>query len=553
MTEKARKWWEKSVAYQIYPISFQDSNGDGFGDLQGIIQHLPYLQNLGVDLIWISPIYDSPKDDNGYDISDYQKIDPQYGTMADFDELLQKAHALGMKVIMDLVINHTSDRHQWFIESRSSKNNPKRDWYIWRDSKDGKEPNNWESIFGGSAWQYDEKTNQYFLHVFGKTMPDINWENSEVKHELFQMIQWWLDKGIDGFRVDAITHIHKPDLTDMPKIEGQKYVSSFDKHMNQPGIHKLLEELRDKAFAPYDIFTVAEANGVKTSDVLAWIGSKEGKFQSLFQFEHHSLWDTKGNDSFSLSKLKQIFSKWQAITQDDGYVALMLENHDLPRSLNRFGTVDETYREDCAKCLAMMYMLQKGVPFIYQGEELGMTNVDYTSPNQFRDPPGLFRYQERINAGMSEEDSFQMMKETERDNARTPMQWDTAQNAGFTTGKPWIDVNQNYHYINAKQQKDDDTSVLNFYRKLIALRKSIDTLMFGKYELLLPQHEQIYAYIREDKKNSYLVICNLSNRQAVAGFPYRLKRQKLLLTNKKERIGETIFLPYECRLYEIVK
>lgn len=545
-------WWEKAVAYQIYPRSFQDSNGDGIGDLQGIIKRLPYLADLGIDLIWICPIYPSPNDDNGYDISDYQNIQKEYGNMADFDALLEKAHGHGIRVIMDLVINHTSSFHAWFIESRSSKDNPKRDWYLWRDPRDEEEPNNWESIFGGSAWEYDENTKQYFLHTFGKTMPDINWGNTGVKQAIYDMICWWLDKGIDGFRVDAITHIHKPDLTDMPNEKGEKYVSSFDKHMNQPGILTLLKELKENTFAKYDIFTVAEANGVRIEEVNDWIDRDNGIFHSLFQFDHLNLWNLENEDGqISLIKLKKALSRWQNATKEGGSVGLVMENHDLVRSLSRFGSPD-CYFEESAKCLALMYFMQKGVPFIYQGQEIGMLNADYESVSDFCDEPPLLGYQSRIEDGMSQEDSFELLKNTTRDNSRTPMQWDASMNGGFSEGTPWMKVNKNYTWLNVSKQLQDDNSILNFYKKLIRIRKEIPALLFGTYQLLMEDSESIYAYTREYEGEAYLIACNCSEKKNDLEFFESLAKKEILIGNYTDGDKASVTLqPYECRLYRL--
>lgn len=547
-----RKWWESAVAYQIYPKSFQDSNGDGIGDLRGIINRLPYLSSLGIDLIWICPIYPSPNDDNGYDISDYMGIQKEFGTMEDFDDLLDKAHKLNIRVIMDLVINHTSTDHPWFIESRSSKDNPKRDWYIWKDAKDGKEPNNWESIFGGSAWEYDEKTEQYFLHVFGRTMPDINWENEEVKKALYDMICYWLDKGIDGFRVDAISHISKPDFDDIPNIYGEKYVSSFCKHMNQAGILDYLQELKENTFSKYDIFTVAEANGVRIEEIDDWVSKEKGIFNSLFQFDHLNLWNVEKDDGkVSLVKIKKSLSKWQKATAKDGNVSLVMENHDLVRSISRFGSPDCYYKES-AKCLALMYFMQKGVPFIYQGQEIGMLNADYDSILDFRDAPALDSYQEGIKNGMTNDELLDNLKKTSRDNSRTPMQWNASLHGGFTEGDPWIKVNKNYSRINVEEQEKDSDSILNFYKEMIKIRKDTETLIYGDYKLLMKESEQIYAYTREYKGNCYLIACNLFEEDSKLEVPYDLSKGELLLANYSKRDSKVeILKPYECRLYRI--
>lgn len=542
-------WWESSVAYQVYMRSFQDSNGDGIGDLKGVLQRLPYLQELGVDIVWLSPIYLSPNDDNGYDISDYQAIQPEYGTMEDFDALLFDAHARGMRVVMDLVVNHTSDEHPWFIESRSSKNSPQRDWYIWHDGKDGNPPNNWGSIFGGSAWELDEASGQYYLHLFSKKMPDINWENPGAREVVFDMVNWWLDKGIDGFRVDAISHIKKEDYEDLPDPDGRGCVSSFDKHLNRPGVLELLAHLKNNAFAGRDIFTVAEANGVNSTEALGWVSKKDGIFSSIFQFEHRSLWNMDGTERFSLPEIKQALSKWQDATATDGNVALVLENHDLTRCVNKFGSTGEYWKES-AKCLAMMYMLQKGVPFIYQGQELGMTDADYTDVNDYRDAPAIQYYQERIDEGMSQEKSFRILKGSIRDNCRTPMQWDAQENGGFTTGTPWIAVNSNHSFINADNEQRDPDSVLNFYKKLIQIRKNTQTLILGSYRLLLPDDEQIYAYERTLGTENYLIICNVSAQEVsltidIPGGALIFGNYLMGLTNSLR--------PYECRLYRMAQ
>lgn len=545
-------WWESAVAYQIYPRSFQDSNGDGIGDLQGIIKRLPYLADLGIDLIWICPIYPSPNDDNGYDISDYQGIQKEYGTMEDFEELLHKAHKLNIRVIMDLVINHTSADHPWFIEARSSKDNPKRDWYIWRDGKDNKEPNNWESIFGGSAWEYDEKTKQYFLHVFGKTMPDINWENNQVKKALFDMICWWLDKGIDGFRVDAISHICKPDFSDIPNVYGEKYVSSFCKHMNQPGILDLLKELKENTFSKYDIFTVAEANGVGIEEIDEWVSPKKGIFHSLFQFDHLNLWNVESEEGqIELTKIKEALTKWQVAIARDGNVGLVMENHDLVRSISRFGSPDK-YLKESGKSIALMYFMQKGVPFIFQGQEIGMLNADYESHLDFRDFPALYGYEERIKKGMTPEESLEILKNTTRDNSRTPMQWDDSLHAGFSSGSPWMKVNENYKWLNVKEQVQDPDSLLNFYKKLIKIRKETPALLYGDYKLLMEDSESIYAYTRQYKDEAYLIVCSFSEKDSKLELPYDISKGKLLIGNYSNIDSKKdVLKPYECRLYKI--
>jgi len=506
-----KKWWKESVVYQIYPKSFMDSNGDGIGDLQGILSKLDYLQDLGVDVLWLCPIYPSPNEDNGYDISDYQAIMKDFGTMDDFDKLLAEVHRRGMKLILDLVINHTSDEHPWFVESRSSRDNPKRDWYIWRKGKDGAEPNNWESIFGGSAWEYDETTGEYYLHLFTRKQPDLNWENEEVRRALYRMINWWLDKGVDGFRIDAITHIKKkPGLPDLPNPDNRRYVPSFPYHMNVEGILDWLDELKRETFDRYDIMTVGEANGVSAEEAEKWVGEARGVFNMIFQFETNGLWNFKAGGKPDWLAYKKTMSRWQEKLEGKGWNALFFENHDLPRSVSVWGD-DGRYREKSAKALATLYFLMKGTPFIYQGQEIGMTNVRFPSIGDYNDVPCIQRYWKDRQAGKSHEEAMAPIWRSGRDNARTPMQWNAGPNAGFTTGTPWLKVNPNYADINVEEQRTRPDSVLNYYRALIRLRKSAPALVYGKYGLLLPDHEHVYAYTRTLDGETYLVVVNLSD------------------------------------------
>ena len=501
-----KKWWKEAVAYQIYPRSFMDSNNDGIGDLQGIISKLDYLKDLGIDVIWICPVYKSPNDDNGYDISDYQDIMSDFGTMEDFNELLSEIHKRNMKIIIDLVINHTSDEHPWFIESRSSKQNPKRDWYIWREGKDNKEPNNWESIFKGSAWEYDENTKEYYLHLFSKKQPDLNWENEDMRNEIYKMINWWLDKGIDGFRVDAISHINKEEgLVDMDNPDNLKYVPSFDKHMNVEGIHDYLRELKENTFSKYDIMTVGEANGVKAEQATDWVGENDGKFNMLFQFEHIDLWNSS---EFNLPNLKKVWNKWQVNLENDGWNALFIENHDITRVVSSWGD-DTRFLKESAKALGLLYFMHKGTPFIYQGQEIGMTNVKFNDINEYDDIRSINEYNQLINQGMSPKDALEHIWNTSRDNTRTPMQWDDSLNAGFSKSNPWIHVNPNYKYINVKEQLEDDDSILNFYKKMIKIKKSSECLIYGKYNLILEDDTNIFAYERILNDEKFLVILSL--------------------------------------------
>lgn len=551
-----RVWWKESVGYQIYPRSFKDSNNDGIGDIKGIISKLDYLKDLGVNLIWISPMYNSPNDDNGYDISNYQDIMNDFGTMDDFNELLEEIHKRNMKVILDLVINHTSDEHPWFIESKSSINSPKRDWYIWRKGKEGKEPNNWESIFNGSVWEYDEETKEYYMHLFSKKQPDLNWENREVRNEIYKMMIWWLDKGIDGFRVDAISHIKKePGLKDMPNPDNLKYVSSFDKHMNINGIQDLLKEIKEETFSKYDIVTVGEANGVNSDEALDWVGEKNGKFSMIFQFEHLRLWESHVGKELSMKELKDILTRWQYALADDGWNALFIENHDIPRAVSSWGSDKEYYKES-AKALAMMYFMQKGTPFIYQGQELGMTNVVVKSIEEVDDIQTVNLYYDKLNYGVTKEEALELVNSVSRDNARTPMQWDDSEYAGFSDSKPWIRVNENYKYINVKSEEEDPDSILNFYKKMINLRREHLCLIYGKYELILENSEEIFAYTRTLDDEKFIVITNLSNKEVNYSFEtYKLKYKNLILSNYEVNehcdYNEFKLRPYEARLYRV--
>lgn len=553
-----RIWWKEAVAYQVYPRSFMDTNGDGIGDIQGVISKLDYLQDLGIDVIWISPIYSSPNDDNGYDISDYKGIMEDFGTMDDFDQLLEEVHNRGMKLIMDLVINHTSDEHAWFIESRSSKDNPYRDYYIWHPGSDGKEPNNWESIFGGSIWEYDPETKEYYMHVFSRKQPDLNWENPNVRKELYEMVNWWIDKGIDGFRVDAISHIKKvPGFPDLPNPNNLKYVPSFEGHMNRDGIEVFLQELKRETFAKYDIMTVGEANGVKADQAEEWVGEENGVFNMIFQFEHLDLWGKSVTGGIDLPALKETFHSWQTELDGIGWNALFLENHDQPRSVSTWGDA-ENFWEASAKCLATMYFLMQGTPFIYQGQEIGMTNVQYTSIDDYNDVAIKNLYHNGIKEGQTHEELMEIIWKNGRDNSRTPMQWANAKNAGFTTGQPWLKVNLNYKDINVEKALQEPDSIYHYYRKLIELRKSHLTFVYGKFELVLKEHEQIFAYKRTLEDETYLIITNLFAKETDYQLPlaeWKEKNAELLVSNypidSKVDFHNSSLKPFEARVYRI--
>ncbi|WP_332695947.1 glycoside hydrolase family 13 protein [Halalkalibacter lacteus] len=555
-----KKWWKESVAYQVYPRSFKDSNGDGIGDLQGMIQKLDYIKSLGVDVIWICPMYKSPNDDNGYDISDYQDIMDEFGTMKDFNQLLEEVHDRDMKLIIDLVINHTSDEHDWFIESRSSKENPKRDWYIWRKGReDGKPPNNWESIFSGSIWEYDKQTNEYFMHLFSKRQPDLNWENPEVRQTLYDTVNWWLDMGIDGFRIDAISHIKRehgfPDLPNPKKLD---FVPAAKYTTNVKGIEKFLSEFSEKTVKNYDVMTVGEAGGVTVKDADSWVGEDNGYFNMIFQFDHVALWDKGKENTKDLLGLKKALSKWQVGLEGKGWNALFLENHDLPRSVSCWGD-DERYWKESAKMLATTYFLMQGTPFIYQGQEIGMTNVQFKSIEDYNDVGMLNFYHKKRELGESHEDLMKIIWAQCRDNSRTPMQWNADKNSGFsTTSNTWLKMNPNYISINVADQLEDEDSILNFYKDLIKLRKDNEVFVYGSYQLLLPDHPEIFAYLRilDDKKA--LIICNMTEKVITVELPDDLKydESSLILKNYKKQKGslskELKFRPYEACVYSLI-
>ena len=517
-----RNWWKEAVAYQVYPRSFNDSNGDGIGDLPGLIEKLDYLENLGIDVIWLSPMYPSPNDDNGYDISDYKGIMSEFGTMDDFDQLLSSIHQRGMKLILDLVVNHTSDEHPWFIESKSSKASAKRDWYIWADPKpDGSEPNNWESIFNGSTWEFDESTKQYYFHLFSKKQPDLNWENPDVRQAVFEMMNWWFEKGIDGFRVDAITHIKKNfEAGDLPIPDGKKFAPAFDVDMNQPGIQEWLQEMKDKSLSRYDIMTVGEANGVTPNDAEEWVGEEKGKFNMIFQFEHLGLWST-GDTKFDVKSYKQVLNRWQKQLENVGWNALFIENHDQPRRVSTWGD-DKNYWYESATSHATAYFLQQGTPFIYQGQEIGMTNYPFESIESFNDVAVKTEYQIVKKEGGDVNQLLDKYKMENRDNARTPMQWNNSINGGFTTGKPWFHVNPNYTEINVKQQLNDKFSILSYYKALIQLKKSDLIYTYGKFNMVDAENEQVFAYTRTFKNNTVLIVANLTNEVSELNLPFEL-------------------------------
>ena len=549
-----KRWWKESVVYQIYPRSFCDSNGDGIGDLNGITGKLDYLKELGIDVIWLSPVYKSPNDDNGYDISDYQAIMDEFGTMEDFDRMLATAHEKGIKIMMDLVVNHTSDEHKWFIESRKSTDNPYRDYYIWRPAKeDGSLPNNWGSCFSGPAWEYDKTTDMYFLHLFSKKQPDLNWDNPAVRQDVFDMMNWWLKKGADGFRMDVISLISKePGLPDKePGINGY---ATFNVSANGPHVHEYLQEMRQKALNNADTITVGECSGVTLEEAKKYARSDEKELNMVFQFEHMDVdsdekagkWTTRKMD---LRNLKKILTRWQKGLQDIAWNSLYWENHDQPRSVSRFGNDSDEYREISAKMLATCIHMMQGTPYVYQGEELGMTNCPFNTLDNFRDLESINAFHELTEQGkMTEEDMMAAIGYKGRDNARTPMQWDDSAYAGFSTATPWIMVNPNYTKINAKDQINREDSVFKYYQKLIKLRHESELIVYGTYDLILDDDKDIYAYIRTLGDEKLIVYCNFSENTREVELPEEFTNGKVLISNYIDaKVNHKITLrPYEA-------
>ena len=552
------KWWKNAVVYQIYPRSFKDSNGDGIGDLEGIYEKLDYLAELGIDVIWMSPVYKSPNDDNGYDISDYQDIMDDFGTMDDFDRVLKKAHSLNIKIMMDLVVNHTSDEHKWFIESKKSKDNPYHDYYMWADpDKNGNPPNRWESCFSGSAWEYVESVGQFYLHSFSRKQPDLNWDNPKVREEVFKMMTWWCDKGIDGFRMDVISMISKyPGLPDGPE-NGNGYTGNTS--CDGPNIHKYLREMNEKVLSKYRLITVGECPGVNAEQAKKYANIDGSELDMIFQFEHvsgsalkpchHGKWD---GEAMTMPELRANFTKWQKDLEGCAWNSLFLSNHDQPRCVSRFGNDSEQYRELSAKMLATMTHFQKGTPYVYQGEELGMTNAYMENIADYRDIESLNAYKElTTKENIPAETVMGYIKAVGRDNARTPMQWDASDNGGFTSGTPWLQVNKNYKTINAAAQVNDPDSVFAYYKKLIALRHTNEVMVNGVYDVLIPDHPQIYAYTRTLGDKQLLVLCNDSDTNVAipAELQKKIHAAKNILIQNYKDTDESTLRPYEAVVY----
>ena len=539
-----KNWWKESVVYQIYPRSFKDSNGDGIGDIPGIIEKLDYLKELGVNVLWISPMLESPQDDNGYDISDYRRIYKEYGTMEDYEKLLEEAHKRGIKILMDLVVNHTSDEHNWFIESRKSKDNPYRDYYIWREPVNGKEPNNWGSAFGGPAWEYDPQTEMYYLHLFSRKQPDLNWENEKVRQEVYDMMNFWCEKGIDGFRMDVISMISKDQSYPDGEMNGGLYGDFGPYCVHGPRIHEFLQEMNREVLSRYDVMTVGETSGVTIEEAQKYAGEDRNELNMVFQFEHvedqgsdHGKWTT---EKYDFQEFKKVMIKWQEELAGKAWNSLFLGNHDQPRSVSRFGNDNPAYRETSAKMLATCLHMMQGTPYVYQGEELGMTNAYFTELKDYRDIESIQYFHEYTEAGIyTPEYMMKCLMLRGRDNARTPMQWDDSAQAGFTTGTPWLFVNPNYKEINVKEQLGREDSVWYYYQKLIALRKSEDykeVFTYGKVVPMFVEKDGIFAYARKTEDQTVYIITNYSREDITVDLLTTNEQPKLhvLLDNKND-------------------
>ena len=507
-------WWKEAVIYQIYPRSFKDSNGDGIGDLPGIISKLDYIKSLGVDVIWLCPIYDSPNDDNGYDVSDYRKIMNDFGTMADFDELLEGVHQSGMKLIMDIVPNHTSDEHRWFKASAESEDNPYRDYYIWRKGEKDKLPNNWPSFFAGNVWDYDDKTNSHYLHLFSKKQPDLNWENPKVRQEIYEIMHFWFKKGIDGFRIDVISLISKPH--GLPDSESNVFTEIISKYYaNGPKVHDYLREMNQEVLQHYDCMTVGEGPGITLENALKYVGEDRDELNMVFHFGHMYIDNGPGGKydpiPYDLVDMKKVFNAWDEKLKGKGWGSIFLGNHDFPRIVSRFGN-DGMYWQESAKLLSTLLLCMRGTPYIFQGDEIGMTNVAYESINDYQDIETLNSWRDAMQKGVDPQNFIKLVHQQSRDNARTPFQWDNTKNGGFSDGKPWLKSNDNFELINVEKQENEKDSVLNYYRKMVKFRKENPTLVYGDYKCYQVEHPELFLFKRWDDQNNYWVLLNFSEQ-----------------------------------------
>ena len=550
-----KKWWKEAIVYQIYPKSFQDTNDDGIGDIKGIINHLDYIKDLGATVIWLNPFYPSPQVDNGYDISDYQDVNPDFGTLQDFKLLLSNAHEKGLKVIIDMVLNHTSDKHKWFIESRKSKDNKYRNYYYWRPAKDGKEPNNWGNYFYegyGSAWEWDERTQEYYLHNYSKHMPDLNWDCKELRQEIYDMLNWWCDLGVDGFRLDAVNRLQKPEgLPDSPRpcappVNQYGYIVDREMCANQPGIHEILKDLNKNVFSKHDIMTVGETGNLTSEKALDYVSEDSNEINMVFHFEI-----AKNAHLVSVPEYKDIQKRWYEVIKKGGWGSQYLSNHDSPRQISRFGN-DIEYRVESGKMLAMLTHTQPGTVYIYQGEEIGMINTHFTSIDDYDEKYTVGKYYSMVEQGVSPEKALDELRMMSRDNARTPMQWSDEDNAGFTKGKPWLKVNPTYSYINVKKDLEDETSIIYTYKQLLDMRKKHLVMVYGNYEPVMEEYENIVAYTRQFENEKWLMIFNFQSNTQEIEFPENLKEDgNLLIMSNYSNNTSNVLKPYEGRIYKL--
>ena len=550
-----KQWWKEAVIYQIYPRSFNDTSGDGIGDISGIIDKLDYIKSLGVDVVWLCPIYESPNDDNGYDISDYYNIMTEFGTMADFDRMLAEMKKRDLKLLMDLVANHTSDEHPWFVESRSSKDNPKRDYYIWRQGKNGDPPNNWQSYFSGNAWTHDPTTDEYYLHLFTKKQPDLNWDNKKVRQEIYDIMRFWLDKGINGFRMDVISVISKRNYNDTPYKDFWETVNKV--YANGPRVHEFLKEMYENVLSHYNVMSVGEGSGIDIENAIKYVGEERKELNMVFHFDIMTM-DHGPEGKFDYRKydfvqFKKIYRKWDERLKNNGWNSIFLGNHDFPRMISRFGN-DEEYWVESAKALAMLLMTMRGTPYIYQGDEIGMTNVAFPSITDYRDVETLNAYRVIEKENSNIEKMLKAIHVQGRDNARTPVHWNNEPMAGFTSGEPWINVNPNYKKINVAKQEKDPDSILNFYREMVAFRKHHPTLVYGDFSMIQEENNRVFAYLREDEENQYLVIINFSDEENTFELDDQLDRSKAVLAVSNYPEPKPSFFdlyPWQANLYEL--
>ncbi|BAO76134.1 glycoside hydrolase family 13 protein [Winogradskyella sp. PG-2] len=547
-----RTWWKEGVVYQIYPRSFKDTTGNGLGDIYGIIEKLDYIKSLGVDIIWLCPVYESPNDDNGYDISDYKAISKEFGGSEAFDLLLKGMHQRGLKLVMDLVLNHSSDEHKWFKESRKSKDNPYRDYYFWKSSKDSNPPNNWTSFFSGSAWKKDDITNEYFLHLFTKKQPDLNWENPKVRKEIHDIVDFWCKKGVDGFRMDVISLISK-QLEFPDSIYPEDYGKTIKNYYaNGPKIHQYLNELNKEVLSKYDIMTVGEGPGIDLSNGLDYVDDSRNELNMIFHFDHMFIDNGPGGKydpiDVSLPKFKKVFNDWDTKLKDKGWGSIFLGNHDFSRMVSRFGN-DSKYHNESAKLLALLLFTLRGTVYVYQGDEIGMTNVAYPSIEDYNDVETLGSWNEAIARGEDMKDYLKLVHRQSRDNARTPMQWDKTKNSGFSEGTPWLKVNPNFEAINVETQENNAHSILNFYRQMIAFRKANTVMVYGDYECMNEDDENLYIYSRSDENDHYIILLNFSdNVQPVKHLELNLNASELIISNLEALHSITELQPWEAQL-----